>query len=183
MPQDMFASLFGKREEDKTEIEKLEDECCEMCPKLTYSQRVIGYMLCLGVAFCLSIGSWTRLIALVHGQPTGFVLFYTLSNIIGICGSMFLSTPAGQCRKMWDKERWPASTIYLLSIFFTLFVCFYAGIPDNARVGIIVLMLFIQWCAMIYFVISFIPFAKDYCCLVCTEGPKDCIKSCCGGSK
>ena len=167
------------KQEEKSDLEKLEDECCnELCPKLTYAQRLAGYCACLGVSFALSLGSWTRLVALVHGEPVGFVAFYTLSNVVGIGGSMFLSGPAGQCRKMWDKERWPASAMYLLSIVATLFVCFYRGIPDRYRVGVIVAMLFVQWCAMLYFVVSFIPCAKEYCCLICREGPRDCAKWC-----
>ena len=76
------------KQEEKSDLEKLEDECCnELCPKLTYAQRLAGYCACLGVSFALSLGSWTRLVALVHGEPVGFVAFYTLSNVVGIGGS------------------------------------------------------------------------------------------------
>jgi Na+/melibiose symporter-like transporter len=174
--------LFKKPEEEKTEIEKLNDACCEGCPALSYQQRLFGYFACLSLAVCLSLGSLTRFIDLLHGDPDAFVVCYTLSNILALVATVcFVSTPAKQCRKMWDKERWPASTVYLASIVGTLVVCYAGGIPGDVRVGLLLAMLSVQWAAMIYFMVSFIPFAKDYCCLLCTEGPRDCWKRCRGG--
>ena len=37
--------------------------------------------------------------------------------------------------------------LYLITIFFTFFVVFYEKIPDDGRVGIIILCVFVQWAA------------------------------------
>ena len=40
-----------------------------------------------------------------------------------------------------------ATAFYLITIFFTFFVVFYEKIPDDGRVGIIILCVFVQWAA------------------------------------
>ena len=47
---------------------------------------------CFGLAFVVSIGSLARLVDIAKGKdPTLFVVLYTLGNVLGICGSFFLS--------------------------------------------------------------------------------------------
>jgi len=65
-----FKSALGIEEKPKTAVEEMEEACCEFCPKLTYRQRLYGYATCFFLAFILSIGSWMRLVDLVHGNPT-----------------------------------------------------------------------------------------------------------------
>ena len=96
--------------------------------------------------------------------------------MLAIVGSLFLSGPKTQCRKMFDKTRIVATVLYFSSIVATVFCCYYKGIPDKARVGVIVMCVVVQWTAMLWYTISFIPFARDYVCMVCSQGPKDCLK-------
>ncbi|KAJ8600186.1 hypothetical protein CTAYLR_001967 [Chrysophaeum taylorii] len=176
-----FKQAVGLEEEKpKTVTEEMEDALCGLCPELSYQQRVGGYVTCFFVSFILSIGSFTRLVQLVQGNPAPFVIFYTLGNIMAIIGSLFLSGPKAQCKKMFDKTRIFATLFYFLSIFFTIFCAVYEGIPDNGRIGIIVMCIIVQWIAMLWYTISFIPYARDYVCMVCCQGPKDCIKKSCG---
>uniref|UniRef100_A0A7S3JV88 Vesicle transport protein n=1 Tax=Aureoumbra lagunensis TaxID=44058 RepID=A0A7S3JV88_9STRA len=167
-------------EKPKTAAEEFEDALCSICPQLTYQQRIGGYIACFFVSFCLSIGSFTRLVELVKGNPAPFVVFYTLGNVMAIIGSLFLSGPRAQCKKMWDPTRRIATSVYLLTIFFTIFVAFYEGIPDDGRIGIIIMCIFIQWIAMLWYTISFIPYARDYVIMICCQGPKDACNRCFG---
>lgn len=114
-------------------------------PELSYQQRIGGYITCFLVSFILSIGSFTRLFLLAKGNPTPFVVFYTLGNIMAIIGSLFLSGPKNQCKRMFDRTRIFATLFYFTSIFVTIFCAFYEGIPSNARVGIIILCIIVQW--------------------------------------
>ena len=50
-----------------------------------------------------------------------------------------------------------ATAFYLITIFFTFFVVFYDKIPDDGRVGIIILCVFVQWIAMLWYTISLHP--------------------------
>ena len=66
--------------------------------------------------------------------------------------------------------------MYLVSIIMTIFCAFYEGIPAKSRLGIIILCIFVQWIAMLWYTISFIPFARDWVCMVCCQGPRDVCK-------
>ena len=176
-----FKQAIGLEEEKpKTAAEEMEDALCSVCPQLTYKQRVGGYVSCFVISFCLSIGSFTRLVQLVKGEPAPFVVFYTLGNVMAIAGSLFLSGPKTQCKKMWDKTRRIATCVYFLTIFFTLFVAFYEDIPDDSRIGLIIMCIFFQWLAMLWYTISFIPFARDYVIMLCWKVPKEACMKCFG---
>lgn len=165
-----------EEEKPKTVTEEMEDALCSICPDLTYQQRIGGYITCFVVSFILSIGSFTRLVQLAQGNPAPFVVFYTLGNIMAIIGSLFLSGPRAHCKKMFDRTRIVATLFYFTTIFFTIFCAFYEGIPADARVGIIVMCVIIQWFAMLWYTISFIPYARDYVRMVCCQGCKDSCK-------
>ena len=77
---------------------------------------------------------------------------------------------------MLDPTRRIATAFYLITIFFTFFVVFYDKIPDDGRVGIIILCVFVQWIAMLWYTISFIPFARDWVCMCCCQAPRDFCK-------
>ena len=148
----------------------------ESCPKLSYNQRLTGYVLCMSVGFLLTIGSLVRLKALLHGDPAPFVIYFTFGNLCAIASCFFLSGPKSHCKKMVDRTRRIATAFYLVTIFFTFFVVFYDKIPDDGRVGIIILCVFIQWIAMLWYTISFIPFARDWVCMCCCQAPRDFCK-------
>ena len=144
-------------EKKQTVTDQLLDESC---PKLSYNQRLTGYVLCMSVGFLLTIGSLVRLKALLHGDPAPFVIYFTFGNLCAIASCFFLSGPKSHCKKMVDRTRRIATAFYLITIFFTFFVVFYDKIPDDGRVGIIILCVFVQWIAMLWYTISFIPFAR-----------------------
>ena len=148
----------------------------ESCPKLSYNQRLTGYVLCMSVGFLLTIGSLVRLKALLHGDPAPFVIYFTFGNLCAIASCFFLSGPKSHCKKMVDPTRRIATAFYLITIFFTFFVVFYDKIPDDGRVGIIILCVFVQWIAMLWYTISFIPFARDWVCMCCCQAPRDFCK-------
>ena len=56
----MRDGIVGKPEEEKSAMEKLEDQMEENCPSLTWTQRLIGFVLCCGVGMLLTLGSFFR---------------------------------------------------------------------------------------------------------------------------
>lgn len=191
----------------KSTIEQLEDDLCACCPTLTYGQRIAGYCFCVFVSFCLTIGAATRLGELLAGDPAPFAIFYTFQNVVSVCSSFFLSGPAAQCKKMCDATRFVlidsvfpnatfifestvslacaqvATTVYLLSIVATLFFAFYSGLPGGARIGLIVAFIFIQWIALLWYTLSYIPYAYDVpahmLVILRTPRRREYICSCC----
>ena len=112
-----FKSAMGFEEKPKSVVDEALDECC---PKLSYEQRLMGYGACFGLSFVISIGALARLVDIAKGKdPTLFVVLYTLGNVLGICGSFFLSGPKKQCKAMVDKTRIFATCFYLTSIVMT----------------------------------------------------------------
>ena len=160
-------------EKKQTVTDQLLDESC---PKLSYNQRLTGYVLCMSIGFILTMGSLVRLKELLHGEPKNFVIYFTFGNLCAIASCFFLSGPKSHCKKMLDPTRRIATAFYLITIFFTFFVVFYDKIPDDGRVGIIILCVFVQWIAMLWYTISFIPFARDWVCMCCCQAPRDFCK-------
>lgn len=189
--QQQTSRLLGL--EPKTQLEELEEAACACCPDLTYQQRIIGYCVCLFIGFCLTIGAAVRLGELLAGDPAPFAIFYTADNVVTVCSSFFLSGPATQCKKMCDKTRYIATMLFFLTMIGTLFFAFYAGIPAGARIGLIIGMIFIQWCALLWYTISYIPYARECICSCCQTWCADtfcgcdckecCENDCCGCDK
>lgn len=162
----------------KTKMDQMEEACCSCCPEMTYQQRIGGYIFCLFISFCLTIGAATRIGDLLAGNPGPFAVFYTLQNLVAVCSSFFLSGPCAQAKKMCDSTRFVATTVFIFSMFATLFFAYYDGLPDGARVGLIVLFVIVQWCALIWYTLSYIPYAREYLCSCCQQACRDSCRCC-----
>lgn len=162
-----LALLTGER----TTAQEIEDACCEGCPKLTYKQRVIGFLCCFGLGVLIELGSFIRLVELVKGNPKPFAISYSIGNIVSLCSSFFLAGPWTQCKKMFAATRAIATFLYLASIATTLFVAYYKpAVPGQA--AIIVLLVIVQMLALFWYFLSFIPYARD--CVA-----SSCQRACC----
>ena len=91
---------------------------------------------------------------------------------------MFMAGPMAQLKTMCAPKRRVSTTIYILALALTLFFAFATQVPDGARFGCILASLFIQWLALMWYTLSYVPFAHDY---VCSCLPL-CCADCCGGS-
>lgn len=168
-----LSSMLGNEEPEEP---SLSDEIASLCPKLTYTQRLYGFCSCFFLGFLLSLGSFSNFIELLTGNPIPFVVMYTLGNIVSLSATMFLSGPKSQWKSMSKDGRRFISVIYVLSLIVSLVVCFIT-FPKDLRAlqgTIIILLLIIQFCSMIWYSLSYIPYGRataKSCCL------KNC--SCC----
>ena len=134
------------------------EEVCKMCPALTYRQRVIGAACCVGFGFLLDfMASMTLFLGKAH--VTDFAIFYTLGNLTAICGSGFIVGPTRQLKTMCDATRRVACTIYLATMVATILAA-----VVNPDVLLVLVLLIVQYCALIWYGASFIPFGRT--CLV-----------------
>lgn len=143
----------------------LQEELGGLCPKLTYRQRLIGALSCLGVGLLLDL---LATLALFMGKAhiVDYAVFYSLGNATAICGSGFLVGPAKQARVMCEPVRRVACAVYLATLVATLVVaCTYRSLP------LIAAMLIVQYSALVWYGASFIPFGRA--CLA-----KACKASC-----
>lgn len=72
---------------------------------------------------------------------------------------MFLCGPRKQFKNMFDKKRKIATIVYLSTLATSIIICF---IPFNQRskLGILVILLIVQFLASIWYSLSYIPFAR-----------------------
>jgi len=162
---DSFSNLWGPVRE-KEWYEEVEDQVCEMFPSLTYTQRLGGCALCMGVGFLISMGSTIRLVSLLHGDPVPFATMYTIGNVLAMSSTCFLFGPYAQAKKMFAETRFITTCVYFSCMATTLFVAFYEGeIP--MRGFILILLIICQFLALAWYTLSFIPYGRDMvwgCC-------------------
>ena len=154
---------------EKTMTEKLEDDVCGAFPSMTYTQRLYGCLTCMCLGLLFSLGAWFRFADLLMGNPLPFVVAFTLWNIIALAGSCFLSGCFSQMKSMFAKTRVLATVMYLCSIAGTLVVAF--ALKGYRGQGLlIVVCCVLQYMAVIWYMLSYIPFAREYagkCCASC----------------
>lgn len=90
---------------------------------------------------------------------TLFTLSTAIGNIISLFSSMFLCGPKKQFKNMFDKKRKIATIVYLSTLATSIIICF---IPFNqqSKLGILVILLIVQFLASIWYSLSYIPFAR-----------------------
>merc|ERR1712010_319681 len=131
--------IFGKSEEDKTALDKLEDQMDECCPTLTLKQRIIGFVICAGVGLLLTLGSFFRFKKCVDGDCAPFAVIYTLGNIIAVLGSFFLSGPCKQLKSCFELGRLCATITFIVMMILTLVIALVDGIASDTRVPLVLL--------------------------------------------
>ncbi|XP_037080572.1 vesicle transport protein SFT2A-like [Pollicipes pollicipes] len=122
---------------------------------LSWSTRVKGFVICFvaGVV-CSMLGCaffWLK-----HGIVI-FCIFYTLGNIVALMSTCFLMGPMRQLKNMFAKTRMVATVVMLLSILLTIV----AAILDWK--ALVLLFCIIEFLAMTWYSISYIPYARDAC--------------------
>ncbi|XP_062451711.1 vesicle transport protein SFT2B isoform X2 [Rhea pennata] len=85
-----------------------------------------------------------------------FAVFYTLGNIASLGSTAFLMGPMKQLKKMFEPTRLIATVVMLLCLLLTLCSAFWW---HNA--GLALLFCILQFFALAWYSISFIPFARD----------------------
>lgn len=122
------------------------------CPNLTFQQRVYGCIGCFGVGVfiqMLSFLSWSS------GHIPQWAVMYTLGNFVSLLSSGFLFGPKRQCRNMTRARRRVAAGIYLGAMLLTLI----GGFMRWPFI-ILIFLVFVQWCAMIWYIASYIPYGQ-----------------------
>lgn len=146
---------------DPTEEDPADDEdaCCDYMPEMSLRERLLGCATCMAAGYILSFGSFWRIKDLATGNPLPLVLNATIGNLIALMGSCFLSGPKTQYLKMFHESRRIATIMYLGSLLTTLFVASIPHLP--ARGFILILLLILQYIAIFWYCLSYIPFARQ----------------------
>ncbi|XP_009465033.1 PREDICTED: vesicle transport protein SFT2B [Nipponia nippon] len=122
---------------------------------LGWGTRVKGFVACFAIGcLCSLLGScllWVPKKGLML-----FAVFYTLGNIASIGSTLFLMGPMKQLKRMFEPTRLIATVVMLLCLILTLCSAFWWR-----KEGLALLFCILQFFALAWYSISFIPFARD----------------------
>jgi len=121
---------------------------------LSYSTRIKGFAACFVLGVAISILA-SVLYCLTWNLVT-FSLLYTLGNAVALASTMFLMGPMSQIKRMFDKSRWIATCVMLTFLVLTLCSALWWQ-----KKGLTVIFCIIQFLAMSWYSISYIPYARD----------------------
>ncbi|XP_036402931.1 vesicle transport protein SFT2A [Megalops cyprinoides] len=121
---------------------------------LSYSTRVKWFIICFACGILCSILG-TALLFLPKGTQL-FAVFYTLGNIAALASTCFLMGPLKQLKRMFEPTRLLATCVMLLCLILTLCSVFWWH-----KRGLAILFCILQFLAMTWYSISYIPFARD----------------------
>lgn len=140
---------FLRSEQD----EDFESTCC---PTLGFKQRIFGCACCFAAGQLLQFFACSSIFGVLLGHPGRFARCYSMGNMMMITGSFFLSGPKRQCNKIKEKDRAPCFGAFITSMVLTLTVVFAS--PFIGRALLILVLVVIQWCAQVWYILSYIPY-------------------------
>ena len=147
------------------------------CPSLSFKDRVIGFIVCLGLGLVFSFVSIAGIFFML-GNPIKFGVFFSLGNICSIGSTLFFVGPARQCKLMFKNIRLIATLLFIGSIIGTIvFVFFYDSKNHFWHKFVMLGLIVAQFAAMVWYVLSYIPFGraamKKICCVICCSDDDD----------
>ncbi|KMT16039.1 hypothetical protein BVRB_3g052130 [Beta vulgaris subsp. vulgaris] len=148
----MWKSILGGDDEEERDECFFDDQTNtddELC-NLSYTQRIYAFAACLiaGLLFIF-------LSMIVFIRPIKFALLFTFGNMLAVGSTAFLIGPAEQLRKMFDPVRVYATAVYLGCAVLAL-IC---AILIHSKI-LTMLAMICEICALIWYSLSYIPFAR-----------------------
>ncbi|RNA28115.1 vesicle transport SFT2A [Brachionus plicatilis] len=149
-----FKNVFGtgSAEQEQDEETGIMDELWKNS-SLSWSTRIKGFVFLFVFGYLISFIS-TSLLLTIGLVP--FAVLYTIGNMCSMLSTLFLMGPVSQLKKMFASTRIIATIIVLISIVCTLLCAFLLKNPL-----LCILCVLIQFFAMLWYSISYIPFARD----------------------
>lgn len=150
-----FKNIFssGGENQEQTEETAIVDELWKNST-LSWSTRIQGFIIMFVLGFIMSFLS--TIIFWIGGSLIIFAILYTLGNVCSIGSTMFLMGPVSQVKKMFAATRLIATIIMLVSLVLTLVSALVLKNPPLCLIFVI-----IQFFALLWYSISYIPFARD----------------------
>lgn len=156
--------------------EQDEDFASTCCPSLSMQQRIFGCACCFAAGQLLQFFAFGAAAGVLVGHPGRFARCYSMGNMMMIAGSFFLSGPKRQCNKIKEKNRLPTFCAFISAMVLTLIVVY--AHPFIGRALLILLLVVTQWCAQVWYILSYIPYGHT----VGRRVVKSLLGYCCSGA-
>jgi len=137
-----------------------EDMASTCCPRMGFKQRMIGCACCFLLGQLLQFFSFGAAAGVLLGHPGRFAFLYTTGNLVMMAASFFLSGPKAQCRKIKAKDRALTSLVFISTMILTLVAVF--AHPFWGRALIILLLVVVQWLALVWYILSYVPYGHSF---------------------
>ena len=147
-----------KNIKDTYEKAKNISENPSLCPELDKTTRLIGFIVCFFIGFFMTLSSITQLFTLVLGGERWFAIWYTAGNLVCLASSFFYMGPKQQMENILKPERKNVSFILVIS----MVSCVVFALLGFSKL-LILIDIFIQCCALIWYVLSYVPNGQ-LCC-------------------
>jgi len=133
----------------------------DCCLGLGYPQRIAGFAFsALSGLLCLTL-CLGQLWMLPLGASRKFAMLYSLGNALLVSSSCFLVGPMRQLKNMTTKNRLTASIAYVSASFLTIYLSL-----AHFSVFLIIPSLLIQILAMMWYLLTYLPFGDSFLFLV-----------------
>ncbi|XP_031571034.1 vesicle transport protein SFT2B-like [Actinia tenebrosa] len=119
---------------------------------LSWSTRIKGFIICFIIGVCCSVMG----VIFLWKDIKLFAVFYSIGNIVTLASTCFLMGPFKQLKNMFKEKRLIATIIMLTCLVLTLCAALWWGSKRLA-----VLFCILQYLAMTWYCLSYIPFARD----------------------
>ena len=129
-----------------------------LCPDLDLKTRILGFVISFILGIGMMIGSITQLFSLAFGGQRWFALWYTTGNAVCLSSSFFLMGPKKQCEHMMNPIRATVSMVLLGS----MGCCVLFALLGFSK-SLVLLAILVQFCSLIWYVLSYIPYGREYC--------------------
>lgn len=140
-----------------------------LCPSLSMTQRMYGFVGCFCIGCLISVLSS---FALIRADVVQFAILYSIGNLVALCSTGFLWGPKSQVKKMFKQTRLVATVVYLVCIVATLVIaCADLGIDNGGKVALCLVLIVIQFLALCWYCLSFIPYGRKMAL--------NCLTGCC----
>ncbi|CAF1021253.1 unnamed protein product [Brachionus calyciflorus] len=148
-----FKNIFGSgSSEEQNEETGIVDELWKNS-SLSWSTRIKGFIFFFVFGYLISFLA-TFLFTIIG--LVAFAVMYTCGNICSMCSTLFLMGPVSQLKKMFATTRIIATIIVLASFVATILCAVLLKNPILCLIFVI-----IQFFAMLWYSLSYIPFARD----------------------
>ena len=151
-----------------------EDECCDVCPEMSWTTRAQGYLACTAVAFLFN---FLAMISLWAGDPVTFGMIYVFAELCLLVGSFFLSKPGAQCKAMFQSlDHTIASVVWIGSLGLILLAVFTIGGGAGGMI-LICFLVVVEKLAYLWYTLAFFPGGH----WAASAMVKGMVAGCCGG--
>ncbi|CAG0882982.1 unnamed protein product [Darwinula stevensoni] len=123
---------------------------------LSWSTRVKGFIACFILGWVISLLGVVVMFISGGTNLLGFALLYTFGNVVALSSTFFLMGPWNQLKKMFAATRAVATVVMLVALILTLLAAIWWK-----NKGLVILFLIIQFFSMLWYSLSYIPFARD----------------------